>query len=95
MKENRNKNLFVRVSDKEKNSIESNARKCRLSISEYLRQRALGYEPKVIQTDVFYSFTAKLDELCNKNLSPTAEEKLLHLIDEITAALILPSKERL
>lgn len=95
MKENRNKNLYVRVTDKEKNRIESNARKCKLSISEYLRQRALGYEPKVIQTDVFYGFMERLDELCNKSLSFATEEKLLHLIDEITAEFILPGKERL
>ena len=43
MNEIKNKNLFIRVSQKEKNVIELNAEKCRLSVSEYLRQRALGY----------------------------------------------------
>ena len=41
MNEVKNKNLFIRVSQKEKNIIELNAEKCGLSVSEYLRQRAL------------------------------------------------------
>ena len=40
MNEAKNKNLFIRVSEKEKNIIEQNAKKCGLSVSEYLRQRA-------------------------------------------------------
>ena len=46
MNEAKNKNLFIRVSEKEKNIIEHNAKKCGLSVSEYLRQRALGYMPR-------------------------------------------------
>ena len=46
MNEVKSKNLFIRVSQKEKNIIELNAEKCGLSVSEYLRQRALGYMPK-------------------------------------------------
>ena len=98
MKEIRNKNLFVRVTDKEKNRIESNARNCGLTQSEYLRQRALGYEPKAIQPDVFYKFNDKLDALCTVyagKISTETEDKLLALIDEITAEFILPGKERL
>ena len=45
MNEVKNKNLFIRVSEKEKNMIEHNAERCGLSVSEYLRQRALGYMP--------------------------------------------------
>ena len=34
MNESKNKNLFIRVSEKEKNIIEQNAKKCGLSVSE-------------------------------------------------------------
>ena len=40
MNEIKNKNLFIRVSEKEKNLIERNADRCGLTVSEYLRQRA-------------------------------------------------------
>ena len=37
--------INVRVSVTEKKKVTMLARKCGLSLSEYLRQRALGYEP--------------------------------------------------
>jgi len=37
--------INVRVTVTEKKKVTMLARKCSLSLSEYLRQRALGYEP--------------------------------------------------
>ena len=98
MNEIKNKNLFIRVSEKEKNLIGRNAERCGLSVSEYLRQRALGYMPKAVLPEVFFSFNDKLDELCiavEGKITAETEEKIVALIDEITAELILPQKERL
>ncbi len=97
MNEIKNKNLFIRVSSKEKNLIERNAERCGLSVSEYLRQRALGYMPRAVLPEVFFSFSGKLDELyiaCEGKISADTEEKIITLIDDITAELILPQKER-
>ena len=57
MNEVKNKNLFIRVSEKEKNMIEHNAERCGLSVSEYLRRRALGYMPRAVlpETTISYS----------------------------------------
>lgn len=98
MNEIKNKNLFIRVSEKEKNLIERNAERCGLSVSEYHRQRALGYMPRAVLPEVFFSFNDKLDELCiavEGKITAETEEKIVALIDEITAELILPQKERL
>ena len=98
MNEIKNKNLFIRVSEKEKNLIERNAERCGLSVSEYLRQRALGYMPRAVLPEVFFSFNDKLDELCiavEGKITAETEEKIVALIDEITAELILPQNERL
>lgn len=98
MNEIKNKNLFIRVSEKEKNLIERNAERCGLSVSEYRRQRALGYMPRAVLPEVFFSFNDKLDELCiavEGKITAETEEKIVALIDEITAELILPQKERL
>ena len=54
MNEAKNKNLFIRVSEKEKTIIEQNAKKCGLSVSEYLRQRALGYMPRAVLPEIFF-----------------------------------------
>ena len=98
MSEAKNKNLFIRVSEKEKNIIEHNAKKCGLSVSEYLRQRALGYMPRAVLPEVFFSFNDKLDELCvavEGKITAETEEKMIALIDSIPEELILPKRERL
>lgn len=97
MNEVKNKNLFVRVSEKEKNLIERNAERCGLSVSKYLRQRALEYMPRAVLPEVLFSFNDKLDELCiavDGKITADTEAKIITLIDEITAELILPQKER-
>lgn len=97
MNEVKNKNLFIRVSEKEKNLIERNAEKCGLSVSEYLRQRALGYISRAILPEVFFSFNDKLDELCvavEGKITADTEERIIALIDSITEELILPKRER-
>ena len=97
MNEAKNKNLFIRVSEKEKNIIEQNAKKCGLSVSEYLRQRALGYMPRAVLPEIFFTFNDKLDELCvavEGKITADTEEKITALIDGITAELILPQKEK-
>lgn len=97
MNEVKNKNLFIRVSEKEKNLIGRNAERCGLSVSEYLRQRAMGYMPRAVLPEVFFSFNDKLDELCvsvEGKITADTEAKIITLIDEITTELILPQKER-
>lgn len=98
MNEVKNKNMVIRISEKEKTLIERNAEKCGLSVSEYLRQRALGYMPRAVLPEVFFSFSDKLDELCiacEGKITKDTEDRIIALIDEITAELILPQKERL
>ena len=86
--------IEIRVKPKEKGKIKQLAEKCNLSISEYLVQRALGYEPRTVLPDVFFDFYNKLCQLDNTvGFTPETENKLLALIDEIHSALLLPEKE--
>lgn len=86
--------IEIRAKPKEKDKIKRIADKCNLSVSEYVVQRALGYEPRTVPPDVFFDFYNKLCELCNSSeLTPETESKLLALIDEIHSELLLPRKE--
>ena len=86
--------IEIRVKPQEKDKIKRLAEKCNLSISEYMAQRALGYEPRTVQPDVFFDFYNKLCQLCNSSeITPETENKLLALIDEIHSELLLPEKE--
>ena len=84
----------IRVKPKDKDKIKQLAGKFNLSVSEYMVQRALGYEPRTVQPDVFFDFYNKLCQLCNSSeITPETENKLLALIDEIHSELLLPEKE--
>lgn len=88
--------IEIRVKPKEKDKIRRIANKCNLSVSEYVVQRALGYEPKTLLPDAFFDFYNKLCELCNTaGFTPETENKLLMLIDEIHSELLLSRKEKI
>ena len=55
--------INVRVSVTEKKKVTMLARKCGLSLSEYLRQRALGYEPGEHPPKEVFDVLDKLDEI--------------------------------
>ena len=55
--------INVRVSVTEKKKVTMLARKCGLSLSEYLRQRALGYEPGGHPPKEVFDVLDKIDEM--------------------------------
>ena len=90
MKERVN-SIYVRVTEKEKQRIKNKADECGITISEYLRKRALGYSPKALLPESFYEFSGKLGDLyeqLNKGYSTELEERILSLIDEIQFKLL-------
>lgn len=87
------KGIYFHVSEQEKIKIAANAKKCGLKQSEYLRQRALGYEPRAVLPGDFYAFTERLDKLIDKDISPKVTAEALRLLREISDVLIKPRKE--
>ena len=55
--------INIRVTVTEKKKVTMLARKCGLSLSEYLRQRALGYEPSGHPPKEVFDVLDKLDEI--------------------------------
>ena len=60
---NRIVGINVRVTVTEKKKVTMLARKCGLSLSEYLRQRALGYEPGGHPPTEVFDVLDKIDEM--------------------------------
>ena len=88
--------IYVRVTEKEKIRIKNKADKCGLTISEYLRKRALGYSPKALLPESFYEFSGKLSEIYEKldsGYSADLQEKILSLLDEIQLKLLTPERK--
>ena len=88
--------LKMRATEKEKVRIENKAKKCGLSVSEYLRKRALGYSPKALLPDSFYKFTEKIGilyEALGTLNSTELQAEVLKLLDEIYAKLLTPDRK--
>ena len=85
--------LYTRVTPAEKKRIAGLAEHCGLSQAEYIRKRALGFEPRPALNGDFYRFYYQLCDLCNQPLSPDTEDAIQALIDEIRDELILPGKQ--
>lgn len=95
MKE-RKAQLKMRATEKEKVRIQNKAKKCGLSVSEYLRKRALGYSPKTLLPETFYEFTEKLGvlyEALGVLNSTELQAEVLKLLDEIYAKLLTPGRK--
>ena len=69
------------------------AKKCGLSVSEYIKQRALGYEPKAVEPDTLFLLLEKLGNLEDKSSSEKLNAEIEYLLKEITNALLMPGKE--
>ncbi len=85
--------LEIRVTPEAKNKIERYASKCGLTTTEYVTKRALGFTPRTVLPDAFFNFYRKLCEICNYEMTPETEAKLLTLIDEIHSEILSPKKE--
>lgn len=69
--------LNVRVSPAEKYRIQTAAGRCGLTLSEYLRQRALGYAPRFHPPQAFFSYLTWMDNLTDQlaRLDPPLAEE--------------------
>ena len=89
-KENR---IAFRATDLEKKRITVLAQKCGLSISEYVKQRALGYAPQPINPEAIFLLLEKIGQLQDLTASPEMDAAICTLLKEISDTLLLPRKE--
>ena len=67
--------LQLRLSLKEKDKIERNARRCGMSVSGYVRQCCLGREPRTRPPNVFWELLSELYSIAT--LLPKPEQERL------------------
>ena len=84
--------ILIRVKPNDKDRIKSLAKKCGLSTTEYVTQRALGYEPRVVPPDALFHLLEKVGSLENKSTSAELNAEISAVLKEITAAFLLPGK---
>ena len=84
--------IAVRVTAKEKETIQGKACKCGQSTTEYIKQRALGYEPRAVPSDALFVCLERLGELADKASSPELDKEICTVLKQITAEFLLPGK---
>ena len=89
MKDYKTTRLAVRVSPAEKERILRCAKRCGLDLSEYARQRCLGYEPRAIPPDAFYALCDKFDAARTAGTSAA----VLTVLDELRDTLVSPGRD--
>ena len=85
--------IVFRVTDQEKKRIAVLAKKCGLSVSEYVKQRALGYAPQPIIPENVFFILEKIGQLQDLAVSPETDAAICALLKEISDTLLLPRKE--
>ncbi len=85
--------ITIRLNAKDKEKIKSLAKRCGLSVSQYVKQRALGYEPKGVPPDVLFCLIKKIGALENKTHLPKTDDEIRVLLSNITESLLLPQRE--
>lgn len=92
----KNAQILIRAKPKDKEKIKKLANKCNLPVSEYMVQRALGYEPNTALPDAFYHFYSKLCDVTNELkgiVTLETEARFVELVEYIHSTLLLPYKE--
>lgn len=86
--------IAVWVTEQEHRRIATLAGQCGLSQTEYVRRRALGYEPKSLPPESFYHFCERLDALMDRELSPEVKKAALSLLQTAEQVLLFPTREK-
>ena len=82
--------IYTRVTPQEKKRIASNARKCRLSVSEYIRQRSLGFAPREVPPQAYYDMCGLLEDALTL---PEGERMLPGILNELRETILLPGRD--
>ena len=89
--------IEVRLTEKQKEQIDRAARKCGVTQSEYLRQRALGGEQKAVLPDAFFVCCEKLDRLTRapytKDVNDAALAVLTDMKNILTGKATVPAEK--
>lgn len=79
--------INIRVTENEKRKMELNARRCKLSLSDYLRRLGFGYEVQVIpQKELFRIYKAV--NCRESNADDLSKEQIREKLRDIKAKLL-------
>jgi len=85
------KQIHARVTPQEKKRIAGNAKKCGLSVSEYIRQRCLGFAPREIPPQAYYDMCSMLEYAMTETENGNA--MIPGILNELRETILLPGRD--
>ena len=85
--------ITIRLDQSQKTKIQRLAKKCGLSVTNYLILRGTGYEPVVVPYEAVFTLIKRLDDLIDKEISPEVNAEAMTVLKAVTASLVYPVKE--
>ena len=94
MKDKENKQtITLRLNPAEKERIRHRAKRCGLSTTEYMKQRALQYAPNTVPPEALFHLQEAIGGLQDLSSSSETDVKINAVLEEIIKTLMLPGKE--
>ena len=90
--DSRTTSIYTRVTPQEKQKIARTAKRCVLSLSEYIRQRCLGYAPRELPSEDIYWLCEYLRD-CQASATEQDAEFIRGMLKQIRELLILPGRD--
>lgn len=90
--DSRTTSIYTRVTPQEKQKMAHTAKRCGLSLSEYIRQRCLGYAPRELPSEDLFWLCEYLRD-CQANGTEQDAEFVRGMLNQIRELLILPGRD--
>lgn len=89
----RNVQMNIRVSEEEKALFVEAARRCGLTLSQYIRMKLAGRTPRQLPPTEYYRMLEQLTLLYQQDNTPEVQQELLNTLLAIQTAVTRPAKE--
>ena len=89
----RNVQMNIRVSEEEKALFAEAARRCGLTLSQYIRMKMAGRTPRQLPPTEYYRILEQLTLLYQQDNTPEVQQELLNTLLAIQTAVTSPAKE--
>ena len=95
MNKEKSKQINIRATEREIETIKRNAARCGMSVTQFLILRGLGFIPKPMPPAAYYHFIERIDSLRDYSISSELDNQISSLVNDIRNVMVDMRKEDL
>lgn len=95
MNKEKMKQINIRATEREIETIKRNAARCGMSVTQFLILRGLGYEPQPMPPAAYYHFIERIDSLRDHSIPSELDNQIGSLVNDIRNVMVDMRKEDL